>query len=260
MRIIIALGLLMALAFPQATLAADDSEWTFTVAPYAWFAGINGDVTVKGRVVDVDTSFSDLFDSLDFGFLGYLEAQRGRWGVFADLNYLDFSTDREATKSGAAINAELELTQWIVEFGGLYNFFKREIGGAGSERWFFADAYLGGRYWDVDSDLDVELATLGGPVQAEFSQDASWVDPMVGARLQVDLPRRFLVHLRGDIGGFGIGEASHFTWSAMGLLGYRLADWATLLAGYRALSVNREDDFETDVTMRGPIAGVAFTF
>jgi hypothetical protein len=37
-------------------------EWTFSVAPYLWGAGLEGDVGLFGRdPVDIDMSFGDIF-------------------------------------------------------------------------------------------------------------------------------------------------------------------------------------------------------
>ena len=49
---------------PAPTLSSP-SGWQFRVTPYAWAPSVNGDVTVRGRTVDIDMSFWDLFDSGD---------------------------------------------------------------------------------------------------------------------------------------------------------------------------------------------------
>ena len=46
---------------PAPTLSSP-SGWQFRVTPYAWAPSVNGDVTVRGRTVDIDMSFWDLFD------------------------------------------------------------------------------------------------------------------------------------------------------------------------------------------------------
>ncbi len=63
-------------------------DWEFVVAPYLWMAGMIGDVTVKGTDSEVDAGFSDILDSLDAAFLGYIEARKGKWGFYTDASYL----------------------------------------------------------------------------------------------------------------------------------------------------------------------------
>jgi hypothetical protein len=46
---------------------AAGSKWEFNVIPYFWMAGMGGDLTVKGRDASLDSSFSDIWDDLDFG-------------------------------------------------------------------------------------------------------------------------------------------------------------------------------------------------
>jgi opacity protein-like surface antigen len=47
----------------------------------------------------------------------------------------------------------------------------------------------------------------------------------------------------------------------MGGLGYEMSDHFSAVAGYRALGVDYQDgDFEFDVTIQGPIVGVALKF
>jgi hypothetical protein len=68
------------------------------------------------------------------------------------------------------------------------------------------------------------------------------------------------------IGGFGVG--SHFTYSILGLLGYRFQMFghaAIAHAGYRTLSQNYAtrtdgDLFTWDVTLQGPILGLTIRF
>jgi hypothetical protein len=93
------------------------------------------------------------------------------------------------------------------------------------------------------------------------------VDPLVGARAHFHLSERWSLSLEGNVGGFGVG--SDFAWHASGAIGYRFSlfgeDNARLLGGYRALSQDYEtgsgdDKFEWDVTLHGPIVGLAIAF
>ena len=45
--------------------AVEESGWSFEITPYAWLAGLEGNLTVGGREVDFDKSFSDLFDATE---------------------------------------------------------------------------------------------------------------------------------------------------------------------------------------------------
>ena len=59
----------------------DQDGWQFTVAPYLIFPWMDGKLAVRGREIDVDVSAGEIFDNLQFGAMGYLEAQKGKRGV-----------------------------------------------------------------------------------------------------------------------------------------------------------------------------------
>ncbi len=231
--------------------------WEFTVTPYFWGAGMDGDVTVKGVESNVDVSFGDILDNLDFGGMVHLEARNGKWGFFLDPTYMKLSADGDA----GPFEADVEVEMTLVEFGVLYRLLERPIG-AESGRTFSLDLLGGGRYTDLEVELDIE-----GPFGVDPSFDGSkdWLDPMVGAAVQVDLNEKLAFRVRGDIGGFGIGSASDLTWNLLAALGYEFSERTTLWLGYRILDVDYDegsgsDLFEYDISMSGPIAGLSIRF
>src|SRR5439155_21780998 len=79
---------------PPIPAPAPEREWTITVAPYLWAAGINGDVGLFGREpVKVDESFSDIFQDLKFGGMAVAELHNGTWGLFGDVVYAKTEAD-----------------------------------------------------------------------------------------------------------------------------------------------------------------------
>jgi opacity protein-like surface antigen len=119
------------------------------------------------------------------------------------------------------------------------------------------DLLTGGRIWKLSNTLTLSPGALPG---VELDLDESWIDPIAGARIFIDLSERLLLQARGDVGGFQV--SSDFTWQALGTLGYRFSDRFTLRAGYRHLDVDFENDdgFIYDVKMSGPILGGTIAF
>lgn len=105
-------------------------------------------------------------------------------------------------------------------------------------------------------DLEVPGVTVGG-LDQDFDETVDWIDPILGLRARLDLTERLWLGLRGDLGGFGIGSASDFTWQAMGLLHYRLTEHWILSGGYRGLGFDREP---YDLIQHGPILGFSYRF
>lgn len=90
----------------------------------------------------------------------------------------------------------------------------------------------------------------------------NWVEPFVGARANIDLGEDFVLQVRGDVGGFGLG--SDFAWQLAAVIGWQFEMFdmdAALFVGYRALAQDYEEgSFEWDVIAHGPILGLGFTF
>src|SRR4029453_16752215 len=111
-----ALALALGAALPAAAQGKSEDKFTFEVTPYLWAAGINGDIAVGtvrggGIDVDVDASFSDIFQELDMAFMGMVEGRYGRWGLLLDAVYMQLS-DNETTRDGLA-SAKFKLEQQL---------------------------------------------------------------------------------------------------------------------------------------------------
>lgn len=240
---------LVALAVSSPALAAD-SEWQHTAVIYMIGASIDGTAGVGPVTGDVEVSFGDILDNLEFGAMAAYRGQRGRWAVVADLIYMDLKADKDGLGPAGNTRATVELDQLVLELDGSY---------AVTER---LDAYAGLRYWDVDSTVTV---VGGGPVgeTLEGSAGDSWVDPVVGLRYALPLGERWTLVWRGDIGGFGVG--SDFSWHTTAYASWQLNQHANVLIGFRYLDVDYEDGtganrFLMDVGQGGPTIGFAWTF
>jgi len=251
-------GLAITMACAPGSSAADSRAntgegWAYSAAAYLWMANINGTQTVKGQEADLDVSFGDVLDVLDFAAEARIEGMKdNRWGFFIDGTYLKLGPE---AKQGP-IHIDVGYKYWLWELGGIYraNTWGTDNGHAA------VDLLLGGRYTSMDVDLDFKSSPLPN---VDGSQ--SWTDLFAGARLVTDLPNNWSMILRGDIGGFGIGGSSD-----LALQGTLLFDWNfspnwDLLAGYRALYQDYESGrgatkFAYDATTHGPLLGVAYRF
>jgi hypothetical protein len=275
--VIVALTFVGTWAYAQETPPTEPakSKWEFDLVPYFWMAGLSGDMTVRGVPLSVSESFSDILSNLDFGAQLHMEAHKGRWGIFLDGTYLSLSSNGDATRvrSGprgrleltTQVNVDVDITEWLVEFGGTYNAARWPLGTGGSA--LALDILGGGRYWYVKTDVDVginqTLGDFGRYLSSSISVTKDWIDPFVGARLIFDLPKNFMVVLRSDVGGFDVG--SKISWNLAGYVGYNISRVVSLWAGYRALYVDYEsgsgtDKFVFDTWMYGPAIGIGFRF
>jgi len=234
-------------AWAQDPIPPKPSPWSFEVTPYLWTAGLQGDLSARGRSVTVDPSFRDLIEDLDFGAMLLAELRYARWGLLLDGLYMKLS--KEADTPGplfSRIDATSEMGMLGPSLG-----YRAVL----TDR-FTLDVLGGARLWFVDTELDFEPGVLPG---FKVDQSKSWVDPIVGVRLGVQLADRLFFRALGDVGGFGVG--SDLTWQAFAGLGYRFDPRWSVTAGYRALGLDfKRGGFELDVIMHGPVVGVGFRF
>jgi len=110
--------------------SAMDGRWHFTVAPYFWFAGLDGSVSVKGVAeVPVKVSFSDVWKNFDFGVLGRVEGRKDRWGLGAEVIYLNLGATLAADRPILGqLGLEADVRQLIGEGFGTYRVASRNDG------------------------------------------------------------------------------------------------------------------------------------
>lgn len=239
---------------PKATstsqIPSSESEWHVTWVPaYLWLTDLDGNVGVRGKTIPVDAPFSAIFDQLNFAYMTALDVRKRQLGVMTDFIYSDLSSDEVSTPFGLLYStANTETRMYIFDpeiYGRLLE------GPKGS-----VDATSGIRYWHLSSALNLRPGLLPA-FRASDSRD--WVDPVLGARLRLNLKKGLFVMLKGDGGGFGAG--SQITWQIFTGAGKEFKQKYSLFLGYRRLSVDyRDGGFVYDTNMSGVLLGAGITF
>jgi hypothetical protein len=245
------------------------SDWEFAVTPYFWMPDLNGNITLKGQQSAVDAQFfnivDELFEDLQLAAMADIDVFKGRFGLFVNTFYANLFDDTNkpilsGTPLARNITATAKIQMLVLGFGAMYRVGPIPLFAAST---LTIDPYIGGRY----TYLDVQLKTIG--TKTRLLQDIEqWAYPMIGGRALWDITRRWNLTIAGDVGGFDIG-GSRLAWSATGLAGYRFNFCKKVTGnaqvGYRAVyqdyatgsGLNR---FEFDVTMHGPVVGLAIGF
>lgn len=249
------LACLLAFALPAAGHAADiapppdTSDWKFVAAGYLWGSGLDGQVGVFGLPPqDVNLTFKDLLENLDGAVMGIGEARKGRFMLGADMTYTQLSASIPTPRGILAQKVDVTATNWMVTGLAGYALFETDA--------VRLDGVVGGRLWSVNNDFDVKGGLFGG---RSNSDGATWVDPLAGVKLRIDLTPRIYSTSWAMIGGFGVG--SDLMWDLMAGAGYKFNDTFSLFAGYRAVSVDYSDNgFVYDTVQQGPVFAAAFQF
>ncbi|WP_448579783.1 hypothetical protein [Thermaurantiacus sp.] len=238
-----ALALFALVATPA---AAGDQR--FLVSPYLWFSAVESRLGTPIGTIGTEASFGDIISNLDFGFMGTLEYRRGRLGLIGDVIYMNLGTSRDLPGEGGVTRADGRLKQ---------------LGGTGYVAWRAGDLsfvdidLLGGfRVFSIDTSVELDARGQGGP---GFAVNETWVDPVLGARVSLQLSDRWTATGLVDVGGFGVG--SEISWQGLVTIGYRISGSVSAQAGYRHLDFDRQGrSFRLEQSLSGPLLGLTIGF
>jgi hypothetical protein len=229
-------------------------SWEFQVTPYAWLAGIDGNLgTVPVPNIPpqkVSLSFGDIWDDLDYAGMLYASARRGPWVILLDATTA--KTTSEEAGGGVVVNKvtiESKTSNVALAAG-------RTVSSSPTHR---VDVYAGGRAWWLKNDFKVETVpgTVPGPIGAD--SDASWIDPIVGVAGNYRIAERWELFGSAEVGGFGVGAKNE--WSLAGGANYVVNDRFAVTGGWRILSVDYDSGgIVYDVDQSGPLIGATFRF
>jgi len=272
---LITLATLAALALCGPLSAAaqtPDNQWTFAITPYLWLPNVEGTLNYSnppgaaGRL-EVEVGPVDYLEALRFAMMISGEARKGRWSMFTDFIYLDFSNEESAVKSidfgGDRVSSSANVSTDSSLKGGVWTL------GAGYAvlpgRPVDLDVFGGLRYFSLKASTDWQLtAAVTGPGGGQsFPRDGSiseredlW-DGIVGVRGRVWLGRsNWSIPYYLDV---GTGSSS-LTWQGMLGVAYSYK-WIGGMLAYRHLYYDQKGDkLVQDVRFSGPALGVTFRF
>jgi len=255
-------GVAMLLAGAAAAQPLAD-DWQFRAMIYAYLPDISGSTTFPAGGGGINVSADKIVGHLNFAFMGTLEAQKGRWGAFTDVMYLDVSGTRSGTRdltigggelpAGVTSNASLDIKGTVWTLAGNYRVL------ATPEAAF--DVFGGARLLSVKEHLGWEFSANVGSVMGPGltgSSDAkvdNW-DGIVGAkgRWNFGPSREWFVPYYVDV---GTGD-SNLTWQGIAGIGYAFK-WGEVVATWRYLDYDLKSGRKIEsLHFNGPAIGVAF--
>ena len=193
-----------------ASAQSQSDEWQFQIAPlYLWALSIDGTMTIRGRLdQDFGVDFADAFENLESTFPVHFEAAKGRWGILADVNYMNLAGSQEINTPGG--EAGVDIKNLILEGAGGYSF---------AESWW---VIAGVRYLKFESEIGFVL-----DIAPTIEVSESVTDFFAGLMWRPKLGDRWTFGGRFDIGTGG----SDLVWNGSALIDYRLGKWAAIFAG-----------------------------
>ncbi len=242
-------------------------DWEIRLMPYVYMLSIDAEGTINGLSGNVDLSFGDIVDNLDFGAMGRVEAWKGKWGLFFDGLFMNLSKDGsfQGRRGLTTFSLDADVRLGMADFGLAYRLIENRFGKNDEQRLVF-EPYTGLRYGYIRERMDLNVNIAGiGSVGKKLGTSEDYVEPFVGGRVIWDLNKKLALNIRGDAGGFGIGSASDLTWQIAGGVDYKLSKNITFNAGYRYIELDYSrgsgsNEFGIDLRAKGPFIGMTILF
>ncbi len=244
---VLALGVAALAATGISGLAAEPQGWKVEVTPYAWLAGLEGDITVHDKKADFDKSASDLLDALELGGSLLTVIQYDRFLFWGEVDYFALSTDEldvEDRPEGGSLDSDMLLGVAAVGY---------QIDGWSEGQTF--DILVGARTMHLELDLDLYE-------KGSFSKSKDVTDPVLVVRPSLPVLPSKITGLRFNptvsVGG---GGDSELVYELFPQFQYQIADHVAARIGYRTIGYKFENgDNELDFNLAGPIIGLGVTF
>lgn len=256
-------ALFPASATAQTSQTAPGDDWQFGAIIYGYFPSFGGSSSFPSEGTSIDVSADKIISAIKFAFMGAFEAQKGPFGAFTDVMYLNLGGSKSATRdlaiggaqlpAGITANASLDIEGWVWTLAADYR--------ALSTPQASFDTFAGARLLSIKEKLNWTFSGNVGPFVGPGRQGSSqasldnW-DGIVGVkgRLNLGVGRGWFVPYYLDVGT----GASHFTWQGIAGLGYAFS-WGELIGVWRYLDY----DFKSGKTieslnLNGPAVAVAF--
>jgi hypothetical protein len=220
-------------------------ELNFT--PYVWIPGIDGTIGTGGG----DSGLGDRV-SVEFtpeyrigGAMLNFSWREERFLAFGDWTYANVRAEGPSPFGLLYSSVKGQIIGNVVQLFSGYMLLEHE----GMK----LDAFVGARGYGITGRLGLEA---GSASEVNLSSNSVWLDAAVGLRFNAVVARRWLAHLRGDVGAGG----SNLTWQAYAAGGYQFS-WGALLAGWRHLYFDKgQGSLQAKLSLSGPLIGANFQF
>jgi hypothetical protein len=233
-------------------------DWHFGATIYGYLPTIGVKAMLpNGATSDVSVDINQILNHIKMGFMGAAEAQKGRWGAFTDVLYMDVGAAPSRTRSfdlgpgvlpadvSASTTINLKATVWTL--AGSYRV-------VADPAWTF-DVLAGARLLDIKYNQDFQLNGNVGPIPIPGRSGNAGIsvndwDAIIGVKGRYALSddRTWYLPYYVDVGT----GASKVTWQILGGVGYAF-NWGDIVATWRYLDFRNDSGKPLqNLNMNGP--------
>jgi hypothetical protein len=256
---------LAALLTSHSSAAQSSDEWRFQAVVYVYLPSVDGETTFSssggGGSSGAGIDAAKILDNLNFAFMGSFEADKGSWGLFTDVIYLDIGDSESPSRDitiggtlpvGATATIRYDLNGWLWALVGSWR--------AATAPNYELDLIGGARLLDVDQTIDWQLSgnigTVALPDRAgDRTTGVSNWDAIVGLKGRATLGEqdRWFLPYYLDL---GTGESS-LTWQATAGIGYSFG-WGEVMCSWRHIDYDMKSGSQIEsISFDGPAVAVA---
>jgi len=233
------------LLFSNAACANTAEEWTFVLTPVLWNASVDATLSDGDSGGDLpiepDYRFFTLENLDDYMSLKF-EANHGRIGFLFDSLKARYQDDTSNNIANFTVGTELGFVTAAVRYQ-LFDEHKLDL-----------IAGVQNSFLDIDQTM-----TIGSMPGSTTKDSYDWTDPLIGLRYQFPLSQKWLVWLRGNMGGFNASTQRIIDLSTD--VQYLINSTISFNMGYRYLKIEfKEDDVLYDVALDGVYIGLGIHF
>lgn len=254
------------------------NDWHFLFQPYGTIPITTyGNATVKGRTVDYQEDLGSLLEVLQFTISGRGEAWKGNLGFIVDAYYVKLGAS-EATGSdrfpNISVDSTIKLTQGIYDFALSYNLgdepmYNRPDAPSGKtfpRLWF--QPIIGARLNSISTSIGqigINVRDRSKSFDKTFGREQTWIEPMLGAKLGVQVSDSVVLWARGDVSGFGLAADTDLSWNIFTGVDLWVSPTVSLQMAYRFYQIKYKTGsgnsaFGFEENLNGPVMGATFHF
>lgn len=220
-------------------------DWSFVLTPVLWNASVAATLSDGDSGGDLpinpDYRFFTLENLDDYMSLKF-EANHGRIGFLFDSLRARYQDGTSNTFASFTVGTELGFVQAAAR----YQLFDEHK----------LDLIAGVQHSFLDIDQTLITGSMPGST-TKYSYD--WTDPLIGLRYQYPISHKWLVWLRGNMGGFNASTQRIIDLSTD--IQYLINTTISFTMGYRYLKIDfKEDDVLYDVALDGVYLGLGIHF
>lgn len=217
--------------------AAKPGDWAFTVEGYGYLPWVDATTTVSGFEATTYLPPGDLLNLLQSVFMARASAEKGRWGVLADVAYTQLGAEQSRTTRRGLLtgNAQVTSINGLYDLAVRYRFGARESA-VGQPGQYWIIPYMGLRVVEAQLGVNAEIignGPLGLSYETQGSLNRTWSQLLVGTQASVFLTPSLRAFARADIGGFGMAGAQDLSGNAQVGLGYAIGNNTDLNVSWR---------------------------